>query len=371
MNLAPIKQIISSAQNICVIKPDALGDFLLATPALKKLREMAPQAKITLLVSPYVHQLAQGLTCVDVVLGVKLLQAQEKTPQLLQATARAINQVAGPFDVALVMRWDTDWYGATPLAHGLGAQYRIGYSLACLPKKSISTPGYDALLTHTLDDKSITHEVLKNMQLVGLHEWPVNFAGIDLGQNEVVRAGKLPSCVTKEPFYGVAISCTRETRKLTVPNWVRLIEAVKSTFGLRVLVFAGPTPVDLQQGALIAAQTYSIDTSGQFNPLQTIAALTYCRGMIAVDSFIKHAAAFVGVPVVELCQQSKLGNPEAEWGGVRFGAYGVKTQIIKPDAPLADCEGAEDCQSPFSHCINHVRTDEVLQAVQEVFELKP
>ncbi len=52
-------------KNILVIRSDRFGEFLLNIPALRALKELYPQAKLTLAVNSAVYELAGAVECVD------------------------------------------------------------------------------------------------------------------------------------------------------------------------------------------------------------------------------------------------------------------------------------------------------------------
>jgi hypothetical protein len=63
------------------------------------------------------------------------------------------------FDIAIVPRWDADYYHATFLAYFSGAVARVGYSEKVNLTKQVANRGADSLLTHPLYNNEPKHEV--------------------------------------------------------------------------------------------------------------------------------------------------------------------------------------------------------------------
>lgn len=125
-------------RRILVIRPDHLGDLLLATPALRYLKDhAAPAPRVSLMAGPWVEGLVPGITAMDDYLPLDFPGFQRRdgvagrgsgSPlapyQLLARTARWLARL--DFDAALVLRWD-HWWGAM-LAWAAGIPVRVGYA---------------------------------------------------------------------------------------------------------------------------------------------------------------------------------------------------------------------------------------------------
>lgn len=364
--------IIESANTICILKPDALGDFILALPALWAFRKAHPRKKINLLVSPIVYPLALAFDVADCILPIPLFIGPHASNESIELTGLAIKTLLpAPIDACFILRWDVDYYSATPLAFVLNATYRIGYSIECSVKKTAANPGYDNFLTHAVLDQAAEHEVLKCQKLLAVPL--LNSAYPTLHCPSFGQGSPMPqvSYTTRSlsEFIAIGISSSRPNKKLSREAWVQVLDAITSHFHNHLVLFGGPE--DYESAQFIAHRnrrsgSVCLNLCGQINLVETIGLLTRAIGTIAVDSFLKHASACVGVPVVEISCQAKAGNPFAEYGGVRFGAWGVATRMVKPDDPLDGCP-IDGCLQEASHCINAIDVQEVVRACQEIF----
>src|SRR4051812_29636783 len=99
---------------ILVIKLDRLGDFVLATPFLRGLRALHPDARIMLAVRDAVMPLAESCALVDRLVVVPTAALGREA--VLRDLGVRVRQDLGPFDLVIVARWDIDYYGAGLMA---------------------------------------------------------------------------------------------------------------------------------------------------------------------------------------------------------------------------------------------------------------
>lgn len=95
---------LEALERILVVRSDHIGDLVLSTPFLRRLRAGAPQARITALVPPAAAEVLSSSSLVDRVVA--------KEP------------AAGGFDLALALAPRTASYKTV---HRTGARYRAGY----------------------------------------------------------------------------------------------------------------------------------------------------------------------------------------------------------------------------------------------------
>jgi ADP-heptose:LPS heptosyltransferase len=154
--------------SVLYIKPDHLGDLLLATPVLAALRQRLPHARVTALVGPWSRMVLARNPDVDVLLtcpfpgferrpkdegrrtkdeGAPIFQALSSFVVRLSSLPHpyllliryALLLRAGRYDLAIVGR-DDHWWGAA-LALLSGVPCRVGYAVPeCRPFLSLALP---------------------------------------------------------------------------------------------------------------------------------------------------------------------------------------------------------------------------------------
>src|SRR6266566_3925078 len=121
--------------HILVVKLAGIGDLLLATPALRALRETYPQARIDLLVTPDSAGLLNGWEVIDhvIVLNKYLFDYPQqvlKNPRSLQRLAPLWRELrAGDYDAVLLLHHLTLPFGRLKhqlLMRATGAKWRAG-----------------------------------------------------------------------------------------------------------------------------------------------------------------------------------------------------------------------------------------------------
>src|SRR5215467_5437937 len=121
--------------HILVVKLAGIGDLLLATPALRALRETYPQARIDLLVTPDSAGLLNGWEVIDhvIVLNKYLFDYPQqvlKNPRGLQLLVPLWRELReGDYDVVLLLHHLTLPFGRLKhqlLMRATGARWRVG-----------------------------------------------------------------------------------------------------------------------------------------------------------------------------------------------------------------------------------------------------
>jgi lipopolysaccharide heptosyltransferase II len=143
---------------ILLVRPDHLGDVLLATPAMRALREARPAAELHALVGPWSGDVLEPCEALDRVLTLpfpgfsRTPNANLRSPyQLAWATARQLRRIG--YSAAVILRPD-HWWGAL-VAWLAGIPIRVGYDL----------PDVEPFLTLALPWQA-EHAVLQNARLV-------------------------------------------------------------------------------------------------------------------------------------------------------------------------------------------------------------
>lgn len=145
-------------ERILLLRPDHLGDVLLATPAIHALRRARPNAELHALVGPWSANLLANFADLDVILTLPYpgFRRADKpalgSPYLLVLeSARTLRRVG--YNTAVILRPD-HWWGAL-LAQLAGIPRRIGYDL----------PDVAPFLTEAVAPQH-EHAVLQNARLV-------------------------------------------------------------------------------------------------------------------------------------------------------------------------------------------------------------
>lgn len=159
-------------KNILLIRLDEIGDVVLMTPLLREMRSNYPEADITLIVKPQVYNLVELCPYVN---KVMTFNRHEGRFSFILNIIKAFRYAKvflwkEKYDLVIVPRWDTDYYGASFLAFFSGGIERLAYSETVNVGKQLLNRGYDRFFTKIFHTSDIKHEVLRNL------DW-INFLG--------------------------------------------------------------------------------------------------------------------------------------------------------------------------------------------------
>ncbi len=358
---------VKQSQRILVLKLDALGDFILVTPFLHSLRACYSTAEITLAVATPTYALAQHCPCVNNVVAMP--------PPVLNDAGAAFMfgmQLAaeyGPFDLAIVPRWEQDYYNAGRIAAATDATVRLGFANAGAPGKAGYDPEADHNYTAIVVDHAHRHTVSRNAillhalgfttpQTAQLALWP---SADDRAQvNAFMQTHGL---VTKR-FFALGIGASAPYKCWPAENYAALAEVLYEKYNLISVLIGGGTD-DMERAAIIMAQApHFISAVNALSLVQTAMLLEQTACFIGNDSFPMHAAAVAKCPIVEICGHPADADPTAEYHYSRFGPWGTPFSYIAPQT----CAGMPAKGDLFhdSKCIETIETATVLQAIMEI-----
>lgn len=359
-------------KSILVVRLDEIGDVVMTTPFLRELRRNLPDAWITLVVKPSIYNLVEICPYVN-----EVLTYDWSTPRLLrlfQRHWRALGLAAERlwrrrFDVAILPRWDTDYYHGTFVTYLSGARWRVGYSEKVTAYKGEHNKGYDSLLTHVLEDKAVKHEVMHNLDVVRFFGGEVLDDRLELWVDEQDEAftrevlgghGVQPS----DCLIGLGLGAGASKRQWPIESYRELCSWLHQQYGARFLLIGGRGEEAL--GAKLEAMLgfEVLNLIGQTTLRQLASLLKRAALFVGNDAGPMHIASAVGIPVVELSCHQRSGTSYSANSPVRFGPWGNKNTVLQPDVSLPGCQG--ECVSNEAHCILGISVDRVIQAAAEM-----
>ncbi len=372
-------------KNVAVIKLDRLGDVVLCSHLLAGLRRAWPQTRITLLVRESLVDLARLCPDVDEVIGAPVDEWLMLFDPKTGAYGCWQQQVAKwlrfchhgklwqkRFDAALVPRWDTDYYGAVPLAYLIGAPQRWGAIETATPDKAVANRGFDQLLTHVVAGKSVRHEFLLNesfLPALGIRSvenqklvsWVkesdrknaaelMRAAGVDFSRKVIVVCLGAGLARKMWPVAAYASLC-RMVFDFETIQLVTVGTAAESDLGLQLKEKLGSIVINLE-GRL---------------PLNLFpAAVSLGALYLGSDTGTLHLAAAAGLPVFEICCHPLAGDPDWPESPRRFGPWAVPNRVVQPAQASAPCK--THCAAAEAHCILGVSVEKGTDALRSLLE---
>lgn len=328
--LLPTRPAAGPPRRVLVIKPDHLGDLLLATPALAALRRALPEAQVAGLVGPWARRMWQGSPDLDA-LAVLPFPGFDRGP----ARARSAGALLRPYldliwyaallrregyDAALILR-DDHWWGAA-LAALAGIPRRVGHAHPlCAP-----------LLTDALPHDPAEHVTRQSLAVVAALT-PTLTPTLPLAPPPPLPSpGQPPTSFHPTPEERawadgwVAANLAPGERLVVIhpgtggpakhwppERWAAVAEALAAEPGVRLLLTGGPGEAPLVEQVALLMAAAPLTLAGQTSVGQLAALLGRAALVLGVDSGPLHIAVSQGAPSVHLFGPSDHA---------RFGPWG-------------------------------------------------
>jgi ADP-heptose:LPS heptosyltransferase len=363
------KNDLSQVKRVLVVRLDEIGDVVLTTPFLRELRRNLPNAWITLVVKPAVHNLVELCPYANEVLTYDWSVSGSLAP--LQRHWRVLRLAycylwSRHFDLAIVPRWDTDYYHATFVAYFSGAPWRVGHSANVNKHKQRLNRSFDRLLTHVLNDRTLRHEVEHNLDVIRFLGGTVQEQSLELWfgeEDEAFVEGVLKSqgVYPEDLLIAFAPGASAPRKMWPLPNFVEIGAWLKREYRARIVVVGGRGEEPLGQEIQRHLGDTAINVTGYTTLRQAGALLKGCHLYVGNCTGPLHLAAAAGVPVVEISCHPAGGSLLHANSPSRFGPWGVPHRVLQPEKALAPCR--EMCPATQAHCIRGVTVEQVKEAI--------
>lgn len=351
-----------------MVCPSWVGDVVMATPALRRLRRSLPGATIALLVKPGVAPILDGLDAFD-----ELILSHPGGMMGHKHTASKLRRFA--FDSALLL---TNSFSSALTVRLAGIPRRLGYD----------RDARHLLLTHRLRAPKRADGSWAIVPAVDYY-WHAAGALLDLPEPtpDLTPADELGNHRLPEAVYLELAPTERDRREADAvlgragvldrayallnpggnnpakrwptDRFARLADHLAKDFGLTVLLNGSPGEIDLLES--IADQTDSKPivlaklgtTLGSLKPI-----IAGARLMVTNDTGPRHIAAAFGVPLVTL-----FGPTDHRWTTIPTRPEGPEI-ILQADPSLPPTESAND--HPERCRVDRIELDRVLGAVESL-----
>ena len=340
-------------KTILVQRVDQLGDLVCSVPAIRRLRELYPQAKLVGLMTSANLALAESLGLFDEIVTVPFAESASERRRVLPIEGQdALRRALLPyqFDIAIDLGQGDESRALLLLS---GARFLYGF-------KDRLAPWLDAGLDFNAHDPINGIEIVPpSRKMVLLVE------GLRMLADDQAKVMPLAHPADLSPYGikpGQRYAVIHSGARLAYTRWPHfdaLVRMLLDQTDLRIVLFSD----DAATADTIVAATNGSDrlhvVAGQIPFEDFEALLTQCRLFVGNDSGPKHLAALRGAPVVSL-HMARLNW--REWGQEMSG------RIVSRRVPCAGCGiglDGEDCGKAFA-CLTHIKPEEVFAAAQDL-----
>lgn len=333
---------ISDCGKILIVKMDRIGDFVLSIPFLRVLRRNLPNAKISIVTQPLISPLLEGCPYVDdqYVFSPCNSDFNQRYRRLRQSIAFVKEKFwAQKFDYAVIPRWDFDIWNGHYLAYLSGARRRAGYSESVSEIKKTSNQDENLFLTDIMkNDVSGLHEVERNLNIlielgltVNEKDWKLDFWLNDKDSGFAEEYFKRNNIGVSNDVVAVGHGSWESRKRWKDKRFAEVCKWLAEKHKFRAIIFGAPEDRDSGEKIRREAGSAVINSAGEMSLRQVAAVMSRCRLYLGNDTGLKHIAAAVNIPVVEICGFSKGGDKKDPLSPERFRAWTDKGVIVQPD----------------------------------------
>lgn len=346
-------------KNILVIRPDAIGDQTLITPALSALRQRFPQAKITLLTRHYSEALFETSPVVD-----ELLFDEELYDRIFKRERVALKTIVRYVREFRKRRFDLAVFFTDNLS----------YSLIALLGKVPCRLGDKAHLVTALFKnikalqrwKDITrHETEQNLLLLE----PLGIKG-EPGEMTIVpspaRASKVAAILADnginpaDQVIGLHLGTGSGNKPWNPDGWPELVELILARHPQAKIVLSGG-PADREKAAKVLRLVKGpiVDLTNQLSLGELIALIARFSVYVGVDTGPFHLAAALKRPMVAIFT-SKAAKP------TRWGPWKTEHVVVRKKSRCPKYCDASHC--PDNLCQTEIAPNEIADALDRLLK---
>jgi len=340
--------------------PNWVGDAVMAVPALRELRRIFSDARITLLARPWVAGLFDGEGIADDLIAIEDKSGVVQSVRRFLSLTRALRRQR--FDFAVLLQ---NAFGAALLARAGGARKIAGYP----------TDSRRALLDYAIPlqpDFKTAHQVFYYLNIASVIESHLR------GQSNVDLARSHPQlAVTPEAkerarglleqggaaFLGtssrvVAINpgaTNSRAKRWLAERFAATADRLAERDGLQTVIVGAPGDIEAANETARLMRSPALVLAGKTDIAELKAVLACTSLVVSNDTGTAHVSAALGVPTVVV-----FGPTEH----VSTRPYSDLATVVRHDVECSPCM-LRDC--PIDHrCMTRVEVDDVYRAAKDL-----
>lgn len=342
MNKVTLKN--SDQARILIRGANWVGDAIMTTPVIRAVKKNYPNARLTLLVKPWVAPVFDNNPFVDEILIYEEGGRHKKG----WGTVRLARDLKGlRFDLAVLMQ---NAFEAALITFLAGIPERLGYD----------TDARALLLNRCIR----LDPALKQVHLIDYYRGILKGGGLvddggtlDLfvSDTERSKAEKLledHGIDLSRPVVAINPGATGGTAKRWFPErFAELAKRLAGHFGGKVLIFGGPGDDVLGEEITRMSGNACVNLAGKTTLAGAFALINRCSLFITNDSGLMHAAAALGInQVAVIGSTNHIATPPSN----------VNSRIVRVPVPCSPCMKPE-CRYDHHQCMENISVDRVFE----------
>ncbi len=339
-------------KKILILKLDHAGDVLLATPVIRAIREVFPQAYITLVIGPWSADILKKNKNIDNIICYKAYR-HDRDPEKRINMGDIFNIVKRlrkeNFDLAFDLRGDIF---AILISFLAGIPRRIGYGWE----------GGGFLLTDEVKTSFNKHqtEILLDA-LTPIKKKPLDrhFPDIIISNednkvaNEILQTDGWNS---RTPLIGFHLGAGYPIKIWDTNRYGKLMNLITREYNAQVLIVGGSEDKIIYENIKRILNFTPINVIGETSFSETAALIKQCNLFIGNDSVPVHIAASIGTPTIVIFSAAN--------DDIRWAPLGNKVTVFRKDVSCRGCE-KNICDNDMK-CMKLITVDEVFEKVKKL-----
>ena len=360
-----------SIQKILILRLDAIGDFILTTPAIRAIRENFPTAYITLVLTKKVYSIAEFCPYVNEIIpfDTPFSSSTENKDnfQILATTFEfsARHLLHRHFDACFSFLNDNTHAIMSYLS---GAPIRVGLAYGAM----------GLLFTYQIpiDHRQIAHCCEKNLHLLLTAGLKIESKNLELWYGlEDIRCAKniLKNFAHGRVKVALGIGASIPQRKYPVEKYLVALKEIIAN-GASIIIFGGADEIDDAKFLEDNLPAEFVKNIVKLKPSwrTTAAIMSMTDIYIGNDTGTMHIAAALKKPVIVVSRVAKNTEnflTEISSEVAMFYPWQTKAIVIRPEHQLDKCEEMHafiGCLADKPHCITQIKPSEIVDAVEKI-----
>jgi ADP-heptose:LPS heptosyltransferase len=346
-------------KTVLIQRVDALGDLVVAVPALRRLRQLLAGARMVGLLSRANVDFARTLGLFDEIIVADLVYDPWERRRVvpMETQKKILAEFARySFDMAIDMSTSSESRLLLPLSR---APVLVGYSTDRFPNLTVEVAGA------ARDPYNNIENVPHSNHALGLVEWLAAMLRDEL--NLVPRDD-----LTREPLGSFGLGANDKFVVLHAggrwpftrwPHYFELAEMLIGRTDLRIILLTNDAAaVETLPPALAGNDRFQVSNRRlSFDELDAL--VTYCDLFVGDDSGVKHLASVRGAKVIGI---QNARNNWSEWGQEN-GGYIVTRKVPCAGCLIQNYPESDECGREFV-CITGIRPEEIFDASMRLLQ---
>jgi heptosyltransferase-2 len=333
-----------------------VGDAVISIPAMREIRHIFPEARISLLVRPWVRDIYAAVDFVDEILDYDKNGIHRGIPGRRRLIAELRER---RFDLALLLQ---NAFEAAFLAWSAGIPHRIGYARDGRSLFLTAACKIDPSL-HKVHQAYYYLSLLSEMGWLPPRPWERHDCRLSIQvavrDEDSASAGELlrsAGILQGDTIVGVNPGAYYGPAKRWFPDrYAAVLDSLAKRFCARVVIFGSPDDLRVAEEVAAGMNHAPVILAGRTTLGQLMGLIQHCRLLITNDSGPMHLAAALNVP-----QLAIFGSTSE----IATGPLSSKAVVIKHPVACNPCF-LRECPTDF-RCMKCISVERVVAEAEKV-----